>query len=152
MIDCYLEDSAGRRVSLVDFNQDVTVCWLIQAQAKIDAAIIISFTTKTIKGQSLLSATDKLSELHVTLEAGDVSLARMPYRFPLKADHYYLTTSLFAFQLGRKFENGAINFDQATLVDLIEYSCYFEVNWDRRWCHYGPVQQDSTVELIALPH
>jgi lipopolysaccharide transport system ATP-binding protein len=151
VIDCYLEDSAGRRVRLVDFNQEVIVCWLIQAQAKIDAAFVLSFTIKTIKGQSVLSATDKLSELRVALVPGDVILARMPYRFPLKADHYYFTTSLFAFPHEKKFENGTINFDRATLVDLIEYSCYFEVNWDRRWCHYGPVQQDSTVELITLP-
>jgi len=152
VIDCYLEDSAGNRINLVEYNQDLTVCWLIQAQAKIDAPITLSFTIKTIKGQSLLSATDKLSDLHLSLEAGDISVARMPYRFPLKADHYYLTTSLFAFQPGKKFENGMINFDQSILIDLIEYSCYFEVNWDRRWCHYGPVQQDGTIELIAIPN
>ncbi len=150
LIDCYIEDLSGKRLSLVEYNQEVVICWLLQSHEKITAAIALSFTAKSLRGQSLISGTDKRSNLILNLDAGQIVSARMSYRFPLKSDHYYLTTSLFAFPPGRKFVNEMINFDEAVLLDLVEYSCYFEINWDRRWCHYGPVQLDGTMELISL--
>lgn len=150
LIDCYLENLNGRRIEIVEPHEEVFICWVLQAEAVLDAPVIICLTTKTLKGTEIISGTDKIHDHHLSLKPGDTLLARMRYTFPLKADRYYFTSAVFAFPGGRKFKHGVINFEEATLLDMVEYSCHFEVNWDRRWCHYGPVQQDGVLELSQV--
>lgn len=150
IVDCYLENKVGRPVSLVEYNENVTICWLLKSDLKIEESISLSLTIKSLKGTEILSGTDKATNHILKLEAGQLALVRMSYQFPLKGDKYYFTTSLFRFPIDRKFVNGLINFADSELCDLVEYSCYFEVNWDRRWAHYGPVQQDSKLEILPI--
>lgn len=150
LIDCYLADQSSRPVHLTEFNEPVQLCWLIEAAESIASEITLAFTIKNLKGIEVLSGTDKDHELILNLHAGQHALVTMPYTFPLRADRYYLTTSIFRFPPGRKFLNGAINFDESELLDLVEYSCYLEVSFNRRWAHYGPVQIDSSVSITPL--
>lgn len=151
LIDCYLADHQGRPTNLVEFNQEVLVCWLLEAREAVQADVVIGVNVKNIKGIEVLSCTDKDQDHRLTLGAGQHVLVTMPFTFPLRSGRYYLTTSLFRFPPGRKFLHDTINFDESELYDLVEYSCYFEVNWNRRWAHYGPVQQDRPMTFKPLP-
>lgn len=150
LVDCYLEDAAGRPTSLVEFNENVTICWLLKSDLEIKESINLGFTVKSLKGTEILSGTDKEVNHTLTLRAGQLALIRMPYRFPLKGDKYYFTTAIFCFPGDRKFVDGLINFTESDLCDLVEYCCFFSVNWNRRWAHYGPVQQDSSLEIVPI--
>lgn len=144
LVDCILVDRNGRPRDVIEFNEEVYVQWLVRANVDFEGVLVLALTVKTLKGSDVLSGTDKSADHLVCLRKAQHAAVRMLYRFPLKGQKYYLTSSLFRFPNGRKFEYGTINFAAAELLDLVEYSFYFEVNWDRRWCHYGPVQINST--------
>jgi len=149
-IDCYIADQQGRPTNNVEFNQEVLVCWLMEAREAVSAEVVIGVNIKNVKGIEVLSATDKERDHMLNLQAGQTVLVTMPFGFPLSAGRYYLTSSLFRFPPGSKFLYDTINFDESELFDLVEYSCYFEVNWNRRWAHYGPVQRDSPMTFKPL--
>jgi lipopolysaccharide transport system ATP-binding protein len=150
LLDCYLVNSSGERISCIEFNEKVQVCWLIESRTQIHCPISIAITIKTIKGVEVLSSTDKEFNESVNLSQGQQAAAILSINLPLKAGKYYITTSIFKFPAGNQYINGTINFDESELLDLVEYSCYFEVDWCRRWAHYGPVQLDGKLDFIAL--
>lgn len=151
LLDCYIADRSDRPVSVVEYNEPVQICWLVEAAETVKTArITLGITIKSLKGVELLSGTDKEQDLILNLAAGQRALIRMPYSFPLRGDRYYFSTSLFRFPGDRKFLHGTINFDESELLDLVEYCCHFEVNWNRTWSHYGPVQLDSKISITPL--
>lgn len=150
IIDCFLADPDGRPVSLVEYNAPIVVCWLLEAAEPAAGEISLGLCIKNLKGIELLSGTDKDHDLTLDLQSQQRVLVTMPYSLPLRADKYYLTTSVFAFPAGRKYLHGVINFDDSELLDLVEYSCYFEVNWNRRWAVYGPVQLDAPITIVPI--
>jgi hypothetical protein len=152
LVNCYITNPRGRPVNVVEYNEPVQIHWIVEANERVNAEISLAITIKNLKGVELLSATDKVQELLLDLQAGQHALISMPYSFPLKGDRYYFTTSIFQFPAGRKHLHESINFGESALLDLVEYSCYFEVNWNRRWAHYGPVQLDGTISIIPITH
>jgi hypothetical protein len=87
----------------------------------------------------------------LSLEAGQRAFVTMPLSLPLRSDRYYFTSSLFRFPENEKYADGVINFPQSELLDLVEYSYFFEVTWNRPWAHYGPVQRDSVISITPMP-
>jgi lipopolysaccharide transport system ATP-binding protein len=150
-VDCYMLNRQGNPTSFLEFEEPIQICWLVEASEKIHASVSIGVTFKTLKGVETLSATDKVSELVLSLEAGQRAFVTMPLSLPLRSDRYYFTSSLFRFPENEKYADGVINFPQSELIDLVEYSYFFEVTWNRPWAHYGPVQRDSVISITPMP-
>jgi lipopolysaccharide transport system ATP-binding protein len=150
IIDFCICDDKGALIETLDYGTKVQLRYVIEAKTAVSGDLHVGLMVKDLKGREIFGGTDKDNEHLLSLEAGELAMVELPFSFPLRADRYYITTSIFLFDPMRKFENGTINFAAAELLDMVEYAAFFQVTWDRRWSHYPPVYLPTNYAITPV--
>lgn len=148
--NCMVFKESGISSEVFSFDEPVRIIWFVRADAAFAGELVVGLTVKTVRGDMVLSGTDKTNDHDLKLKRGEYAAIVMEYRFPLKGGKYYFTTSLFGFDAGRKYRDGAIDFASSELLDLVEHSHFIEIGYDHRWAHYGPVQLDAPQSIVHI--
>jgi lipopolysaccharide transport system ATP-binding protein len=148
--NCMVFRSDGICSEAFTFNEKVRIVWIVRAEADFSGEIVVGLTIKTVRGDMVLSGTDKQSDHHLDLVKGEYAAIYMDYHFPLKGGKYYFTTSIFGFDRDLKYKDGVIDFSSSELLDLVEHSHFIDIAYDGRWAHYGPVQIDALQKLVYI--
>ncbi|HID98314.1 MAG TPA: ABC transporter ATP-binding protein [Thermodesulfobacteriaceae bacterium] len=138
-MDFYLSDQSGAVVQQIEFDQQVMVNTLIRFEEDITCVLHVGLDIKSLQGVRVANYVDPHFDQENTYHKGQIIRLSFPASFPLAAGKYYISAGMFSFRPGGRFVDGTIDYSNAVLMDLVEYSYHFSVLVYNKLPLRGPV-------------
>jgi lipopolysaccharide transport system ATP-binding protein len=146
-----LTDANGEPKTRFEFNDPVTLHYLLRVHRPVDSDIVIGVRVKDTKENFLFSTQDIVHQHRLVAAPGDRLYAWTTFRVPLTHDRYLIKTGIFGFQDGVARPDGRYDYSRAILWDIIEDTIGFEVGVCSAMPLVGPVHAHSDLQLQHLP-
>jgi lipopolysaccharide transport system ATP-binding protein len=134
-----------------DFNDVITLNYLITLNRDIDSDIVIGIRIKDPKENFLFSAQDIVNQHRINARAGAQLYARTSFRLPLTHGQFLIKTGIFGFTDGQSRVNGKYDYGRAVLWDIIEDGCEIEIDTYPTMPLCGPVHAHADLLVMPLP-
>ena len=145
----FILDEQGRRSTCVRWDEALTAVYVLEAEQAYTGYFQSGIVALSLQGQELLTCADRSHGLRLSLAAGERTVTRLSLRLPLRAGKYRLSTGVFTFPDGARFDIGTFDFTKSIASDLVPHAAFLEIAPQFNLGIYGPVQQDAHLTLAA---
>lgn len=143
-------DAAGEPKMRFEFNEPLTLHFLLCVHHPVDSDIVIGIRVKDAKDNFLYSTQDLVHQHRLQAPAGARFYAVATFQVPLTHDRYLIKTGIFGFANGTSRPDGHYDFARAILWDIIEDGTAFEVAVCGVMPLVGPVHAHSPLQILPL--
>ena len=144
-------NSLGDVTSHFNFNDVVTLHYLITVNREVDSDIVIGIRVKDPRENFLYSVQDIAHQHRIGAVAGTRLYARSSFRLPLTHDQFLIKTGIFGFLDGQCRVNGKYDYTRAVLWDIIEDGCVIQIGEYPAMPLCGPVHSHADLLVMPLP-
>lgn len=120
-------DHLGERRTRFEFNEIITLHYLLVVHQDVDSDIVVGVRIKDTKDNFLFSAQDIVHQHRLKAAAGTRLYACTSFRLPLTHDKYLIKTGIFGFLDGESRPGGRYDYSRAILWDIVEEGGVVEV-------------------------
>jgi lipopolysaccharide transport system ATP-binding protein len=129
----------GYAVSSCEYNEELTLCYLLEVRRPVDSDFIIGVWFRDLKGNSVYSAND-LTKIHnLAAVEGESFVVWTKLRVPLGHQDYEVHTSIFGFKGGEAYSGQKYDFSRAVIWDMTDSAAYLTVRPYKLMPVAGPV-------------
>jgi lipopolysaccharide transport system ATP-binding protein len=141
---------SGRRTAIFDYAETAVFWILFTLNRAVDSDCVISFLLRDIKGNSVIATQDVSNFSRLQGRKGQRYVAQTKLPLTLHHQQYVLHTAVFGFQSGSALQNGAYDFGNAILWDVVDEAALIEVRTCSKMPLSGPVHLDSPVTIRRI--
>jgi lipopolysaccharide transport system ATP-binding protein len=134
-----LLNGAGLRVTSCDYNEKLTLYYLIEVCRHIRSDFIVGLRVRDLKGNFIYSANDIDCVHRLEGGPGDRIVVSTDLRMPLAPQDYVILTGIFGFSDGDAFIDGVYDYSRAVIWDVIDDAAYIRVHPCKVMPLAGPV-------------